>query len=231
VAKEARPTAVTSPAPAYRPLFVFDRFGDLERCARRPGNVLSTDGWRGLLEPVIARYRDKWLGRFFRGDAPFALPGIHEFLGAEGFGYAIRLPANTIPRGNIAHLLKRPVSRPPKDVRRYYANFSYRAASSTNNALRLQLHALAYELGNRRYDRLRPRPLPALREKGYSFEKATGQVHPSHREAGTSQWFPPFIGGLTIRVERFYRFDVGYLVHRAVQRHDRAPKWGSNGGS
>jgi hypothetical protein len=44
-------------------------------------------------------------------------------------GYAIRLPANTILQGNIAHLLKRPVGRPPKEVRRYYANFSYRAAS------------------------------------------------------------------------------------------------------
>ena len=32
---------------------------------------------------------------------------------------------------SIAHLLKRPVGRPPKEVRRYYANFSYRAGSWT----------------------------------------------------------------------------------------------------
>jgi hypothetical protein len=38
-------------------LFVFNQFGDLERCAPRPGNVHSADGWRELLEPVIARYR------------------------------------------------------------------------------------------------------------------------------------------------------------------------------
>jgi hypothetical protein len=29
----------------------------------------------------------------------------------------------------IAHLLKRPIGRPPHEVRRYYANFSYRAQS------------------------------------------------------------------------------------------------------
>src|SRR5438552_805170 len=29
----------------YHPLFVFNQFGDLERCALRPGNVHSADGW------------------------------------------------------------------------------------------------------------------------------------------------------------------------------------------
>jgi hypothetical protein len=28
----------------YRPLFVFNQFGDLERCAPRPGNVHRADG-------------------------------------------------------------------------------------------------------------------------------------------------------------------------------------------
>ena len=63
------------------------------------------------------------------GDAAFALPGIYEFLEVEGFGYAIRLPANTIVQSNIARLLKRLVGRPPKDARRYYANFRYGVAS------------------------------------------------------------------------------------------------------
>ena len=110
----------------YHPLFVFNQFGDLECCALRPGNV---HGWRDVLEPVVARYRGERLQRLFRGDAAFALPDIYEFLEVEGFGYAIRLPANTILQGNITHLLKRPVGRPPKEVRRYYANFSYQAAS------------------------------------------------------------------------------------------------------
>ena len=34
-------------------------------------------------------------------------------------------------QGYIAHLLKRPVGRPPKDIRRYHASLSYRAASWT----------------------------------------------------------------------------------------------------
>ena len=29
----------------YHPLFVFNQFGDLERCALRAGNVHSADGW------------------------------------------------------------------------------------------------------------------------------------------------------------------------------------------
>ncbi len=39
----------------YHPLFCFNQFGDLERCALRPGNVHSADGWREVLEPVMAR--------------------------------------------------------------------------------------------------------------------------------------------------------------------------------
>ena len=60
----------------YHPLFVFNQFGDLERCALRPGNVHSAHEWRDVLEPVVARYRDRLLRRYFRGDAAFALPGI-----------------------------------------------------------------------------------------------------------------------------------------------------------
>ncbi|MEZ5912958.1 MAG: hypothetical protein R3D84_12685 [Paracoccaceae bacterium] len=34
---------------------MFNQFGMLERCARRNGNVRA-DGWRDVLDPVIARY-------------------------------------------------------------------------------------------------------------------------------------------------------------------------------
>src|SRR6202011_333355 len=37
----------------YHPLFVFNQFGDLERCALRPGNVHSADRWDGVLKPVV----------------------------------------------------------------------------------------------------------------------------------------------------------------------------------
>jgi hypothetical protein len=111
----------------YHPLFVFNQFGDLERCALRPGNVHSAEGWREVLEPVVARYRDKLKRRYFRADAAFASPEVYEFLEAKGYGYAIRLPANAVLQRRIAHLLTRPVGRPPHEVRRFYASFRYRA--------------------------------------------------------------------------------------------------------
>ncbi len=67
--------------------------------------------------------------RYFHADAAFASPDIYEFLEAEGFLYAIRLPKNQILQESIAHLLTRPVGRPPNHVRRYYASFSYQAGS------------------------------------------------------------------------------------------------------
>ena len=73
---------------------MFNQFGDLERCSLRPGNVHSADGWRDVLEPVVARYRGGAIKRrFFRGDAAFALPDLYDFLEAEGYNYAIRLKA------------------------------------------------------------------------------------------------------------------------------------------
>ena len=98
----------------YHPLFVFNQLGDLERCALRPGNVHSAEGWREVLEPVIARYRERRLPLWFRGDAAFAKPELYELLEAEGIGYAIRLPANRVLQERIGHLLTRPVGRPPR---------------------------------------------------------------------------------------------------------------------
>ena len=111
----------------YHPLFLFNQFGDLERCSLRSGNVHSADGWRDALEPVVARYRERSLRRYFRGDAAFASPDIYEFMEVEDFKYAIRLKANKVLQECIAHLLTRPAGRPPNHVRRYYASFSYQA--------------------------------------------------------------------------------------------------------
>jgi hypothetical protein len=113
----------------YHPLVVFNQFGDLERCALRPGNVHSADGLRAVLAPVLARYRDRTRRRFFRGNAAFALPDLYEFLEAEGYKYAIRLKANAVLQDRIANLLRRPVGRPPNYVRRLYAGFNYQAGS------------------------------------------------------------------------------------------------------
>jgi hypothetical protein len=49
----------------YHPLFLFNQFGDLERSSLRPGNVYSADGWRDVLEPVVERYRERNLRRYF----------------------------------------------------------------------------------------------------------------------------------------------------------------------
>jgi len=56
----------------YHPLFCFNQFGALEPCLLRNGNVASADDWRSVLEPIMARYRDEAIRRFFRGDAAFA---------------------------------------------------------------------------------------------------------------------------------------------------------------
>ena len=37
---------------------VFNQFGDLERCALRPGNVHCAHRWRDVLVPVVGRYKE-----------------------------------------------------------------------------------------------------------------------------------------------------------------------------
>lgn len=113
----------------YHPLFLFNHMGDLERCRLRPGNVHSADGWRHVLVPVVERYKERQVRLSFRGDAAFASPDLYDYLEAEGVLYAIRLPANKVLQESIAHLLRRPVGRPPHHVRCYYASFSYQAGS------------------------------------------------------------------------------------------------------
>jgi Transposase DDE domain group 1 len=113
----------------YHPLFVFNQLGDVERCALRSGNVHSANGWRVVLEPVVTRYQGTVKRLYFRGDAAFATPEMYEFLEAESIGYTIRLPANRVLQDRIGYLLKRPVGRPPHEVRRSFASFSYQAQS------------------------------------------------------------------------------------------------------
>ena len=52
-----------------QPLFVFNQFGDPERCSLRPGNAHSAADWRDVLEPVAARYRNGMKRRYFPGGA------------------------------------------------------------------------------------------------------------------------------------------------------------------
>ena len=114
----------------YHPLFVFNQFGDLERCALRPGNVHSADGWRDVLEPVVARYRAQ-------PQAPL-LPRRCRLRQPRGLrvprsrGLRLRDPAAGQPRlagaGSATCSSARSGDR-RIEVRRYYASFSYQAQS------------------------------------------------------------------------------------------------------
>jgi hypothetical protein len=117
----------------YHPLFVFNQNGDIERALLRNGNVYSSDDWKSVLEPIIKRYQDKDIIRYFRGDAAFANPDIYRLLEAEDYYYAIRLKGNNILQGHIEHLLTRPVGRPPKKPIVQYHSFRYQAASWEQN--------------------------------------------------------------------------------------------------
>jgi len=115
------------------PLFVFNQFGDLERCALRPGNVHSADGWEDVLKPVLARYsktaRPSITRRRFRADAAFAIPALFDLLEAEGWDYAVRIKGNPKLHARIKWLAKRRPGRPPHHVVRHYTSFHYRAKS------------------------------------------------------------------------------------------------------
>jgi hypothetical protein len=113
----------------YHPLFLFNQFGDLERVLLRRGNHASAKFWRRVLWPVIERYRDRDIPKYFRGDSAFALPKLLRLLEKEGFRYAIRIKANPVLERKIAHLLTRPVGRPSHKPKKFYASFRYRAGS------------------------------------------------------------------------------------------------------
>jgi hypothetical protein len=103
----------------------------LERSALRPGNVHSADGWQNVLAPVVARYRGKVSRLCFRADAGFANPDVYEFLEGEGSDtpYLCRRTASC--RRGSATCSKRPLGRPPNEVRRFHANFTYQEAWRT----------------------------------------------------------------------------------------------------
>ena len=111
------------------PLFVFNQFGDLERCALRPGNVHRED----VLRPVLARYsaeaRPSITRRRFRADAAFAIPALFDLLEAGGWDYAIRIKGNPKLHEQIGWLTRRRPGRPPNNVVRHYTSFHYRAKS------------------------------------------------------------------------------------------------------
>jgi hypothetical protein len=113
----------------YHPLFCFNQFGDCEGAVLREGNVSSADGWRELLDPIVARYADSGLRKQFRGDAGFARPEIYEYLEEHGFLYAIRLPSNAVLEREIEPLVERPQGLEPRHPMVTYHDFVYRAGT------------------------------------------------------------------------------------------------------
>ena len=95
----------------------------------RPGNVHSADGRENVLKPVLARYADRELMRFFRADAAFAVPELYKTPEAEGCSYAARSGKTAVPESRIAPVLKRPAGRSTTHVRRICGDFAYQAAS------------------------------------------------------------------------------------------------------
>jgi hypothetical protein len=87
----------------HHPMFVLNQFGDVERCALRPGNVHSAEDWCAMLEPLVARYRGTVKRLYFWGDVAFANPEMYEFLETEGAGYTIRVPANNVLQNGIGY--------------------------------------------------------------------------------------------------------------------------------
>jgi hypothetical protein len=113
----------------YHPLFCFNQYGACEGAMLRPGSVHSADRWKELLEPIIRRYENKKVRKYFRADAAFAKPEIYEYLEEKGLLYAIRLPANDVLYDEIKHLLTRPVGRPSRKPVVLFHDFKYRAAT------------------------------------------------------------------------------------------------------
>ncbi len=113
----------------YHPLFLFNQHGDLERAMLRRGNHSSAKFWRRVLLPVIDRYRDRDIPKYFRGDAAFANPALYGVLEQESFQYTVRIPTNNVLMASISHLLTRPVGRPSHKPKVFYESFSYRAQS------------------------------------------------------------------------------------------------------
>ena len=121
------------------------------------------------------RYKERKVRLYFRGDAAFASPEIYEYLEAEGLLYVIRLKANAILQRNIAHLLTRPVGRPPDHVRRFHASFSYQAGAGGDHGFKRSYNWLRWNKKRRVVAKVEWHPGELVPRVGFIV---TGQGHP-----------------------------------------------------
>jgi Transposase DDE domain group 1 len=111
----------------YHPLFVFNQFGDLERCALRAGNVHSADGWEACSSRSSCGIAGSGASIFGpMPPSPCRASTSTWRLSTSNTRSGCR-PTKSL-QGRIGYLLKRPVGRPPNEVRRFHANFTYQAA-------------------------------------------------------------------------------------------------------
>jgi len=112
----------------FHPLFAFTRDGDCLKAQLRPGNVHSADGVLEFLDPIVKRYRSRFILFWLRGDAAFAQPEVYEYCEGERVTYFITLPANAVLNRLIDAYLTRPVGRGPKSgVQVKLVDLRYRA--------------------------------------------------------------------------------------------------------
>ena len=112
-----------------RPLFVFSRFGSLDRYSLRPDNAQSAAGWAGILCPALARYsaeaRLSTKRKRIQAAAAFVSP--YNLLEAEGWDYSIRIKGNpTFFCKRIVWPPRAPPNRPPSCIIRDYPGFQWR---------------------------------------------------------------------------------------------------------
>ncbi len=98
----------------FHPLFAFTSDGDCLGAKLRPGNVHSADGILEFLDPIVHRYRSRFVLFWLRGDAAFADPAVYEYCEAGRVTYFIRLPANAVLNRLLDPYLTGPLGRPPK---------------------------------------------------------------------------------------------------------------------
>ncbi len=82
-----------------------------------------------MLEPVVARYRDKGLRNYLRADGAFMCLEVYQYLEQEWFRQAIRLPGNPVLQRQLEPLLTRSVDWGPGQTVVQYYDLSYQAAS------------------------------------------------------------------------------------------------------
>src|SRR5208337_3939479 len=99
----------------FHPLFAFTSDGDCLRAKLRLGNVHSADGVVAFLDPIVKRYRSRFVLFWLRGDAAFAQPEVYDYCEGERVTYFIRLPTPAVLNRLIDSYLTRPVGRPPQN--------------------------------------------------------------------------------------------------------------------